>query len=61
MIQIRPERYSYGTLYKLQVSSDTSFKVLQMIELNNYVIKMPLNFDINSIVHMKNLVIYKTQ
>jgi len=49
------------TIYKLQVSSATPFKVLQMIKLNTYVIKLSLNFDINSTFDMKELVIYKTQ
>jgi len=37
------------------------FKVLQVIELNNYIIKLSLNFTISSIFDMKDLVIYKTQ
>jgi hypothetical protein len=32
-----------------------------MIESNNYIIKLPLNFDISSTFDMKDLVIYKTQ
>jgi len=47
MIQIRPERCSLKTSHKLQGSSTRPFKVLQMIESNNYVIKLPLNFDIS--------------
>jgi len=34
---------------------------LQMIESNNYVIKLPLNFDISSTFNMKDLIIYKIQ
>jgi len=49
------------TSHKLQVSSVRTFKVLQMIESNSYVIKLPLNFDINSTFDMNDLVIYKTQ
>jgi hypothetical protein len=37
------------------------FKVLQVIELNNYIIKLSLNFTISSTFDMKDLVIYKTQ
>ena len=61
MIQIRLERCSLETDHKSQVSSARPFKVLQMIESNNYVIKLPLNFDINSTFDMKDLVINKTQ
>jgi hypothetical protein len=43
------------------MSSDISFKVLQMIESNSYVIKLPLNFDINLTFDMKDLVVYKIQ
>jgi hypothetical protein len=32
-----------------------------MIESNNYIIKLPLNFDISSTFDMKDIVIYKTQ
>jgi hypothetical protein len=32
-----------------------------MIKSNNYVIKIPLNFDINSTFNMKDLGIYKIQ
>jgi hypothetical protein len=32
-----------------------------MIESNNYVIKLPLNFDISSTFNMKDLIIYKIQ
>jgi hypothetical protein len=35
--------------------------MLQMIESNNYIIKLPLNFDISYTFDMKDLVIYKTQ
>jgi hypothetical protein len=45
MIQIRLEQYPLETIHKLQVSSARPFKVLQMIESNNYVIKLTLNFD----------------
>jgi len=61
MIRIRPERCPLETDNKLQVNSARPFKVLQMIESNNYVIKLPLNFDISSTFDMKDLVIYKTQ
>jgi hypothetical protein len=44
------------------MSSARPFKVLKMIELNNYIIKLSLNFDdISSTFDMKDLVIYKTQ
>jgi len=32
-----------------------------MIELNNYIIKLQLNFDISSIFDINNLIIYKKQ
>jgi hypothetical protein len=60
MIQIRPEQCSLKTSHKLQVSSARLFKVLQMIESNNYIIKLSLNFDISSTFNTKDLVIYKT-
>jgi len=61
MIQIRPEWCPMETDHKLQVSSARPFKVLQMIKSNNYVIKLPLNFDISSTFNMKDLSIYKIQ
>ena len=61
MIQIKLEWYPSKTCHKLQVSSEISFKVLQMIESNSSVIKLPLNFDINLTFDIKDLVIYKTQ
>jgi hypothetical protein len=61
MIQIRPERCPLKTDHKLQVSSARPFKVLQMIQSNNYVIKLSLNFDISSTFNMKDLSIYKIQ
>jgi hypothetical protein len=61
MIQIRPERCLLETDHKLQVISARPFKVLQMIKSNNYVIKLPLNFDISSTFNMKDLSIYKIQ
>ena len=60
MIQIKPERCLLETDHKLQVSSARPFKVFQMIE-SNYVIKLPLNFDISSTFNMKDLSIYKIQ
>jgi hypothetical protein len=61
MIQIKHERCPLETSYKLQLSSVRPFKVLQMIESNNYIFKLPLNFDINFTFDMKTLIIYKTQ
>jgi len=61
MIQIRPERCLLETDHKLQVSSARPFKVLQMIKSNNYVMKLPLNFNISSIFNMEDLSIYKIQ
>jgi hypothetical protein len=61
MIQIGPERYPLKTDHKLQVSSARPFKVLQMIKSNNYVIKLPLSFDINSTFNIKDFSIYKIQ
>jgi hypothetical protein len=61
MIQIRPKRCPLEIDYKLQVSSARPFKMLQMIKSNNYVIKLPLNFDISSTFNMKDLSIYKIQ
>jgi hypothetical protein len=43
------------------VSSVRSFKALQMIESNCYIIKLPLNFNILSTFDMKDIIIYKTQ
>jgi len=61
MIQIRLERCPLETDHELQISSARPFKVLQMIKSNNYVIKLPLNFDISSTFNMKDLSIYKIQ
>jgi hypothetical protein len=60
MIQIRPGQCPLKTSHKLQVSSARLFKVLQIIESNNYIIKLSLNFDISSTFNTKDLVIYKT-
>jgi len=59
LIHIRLEQCPLKINHKLQISSVKSFKVLQMIESNSYVIKLPLNFDISSIFDMNVLVIYK--
>jgi hypothetical protein len=32
-----------------------------MIKSNNYIIKLPLNFDVSSIFNLKDLSIYKVQ
>jgi hypothetical protein len=61
MIQIRLEWCHLKTNHKFQMSSAWPFKVLQMIESNNYIIKLTLNFDISSTFDMNDLVIYKTQ
>jgi len=61
MIQIRLERCPLETDHKLQVSSVRPFKVLQMIKSNNYIIKLPLNFDISSTFNIKDFSIYKIQ
>jgi hypothetical protein len=60
MIQIRPGQCPLKTSHKLQVSSARLFNVLQIIESNNYIIKLSLNFDISSTFNTKDLVIYKT-
>jgi len=49
------------TSHKLQVSIVRLLKVLQIIESNSYIIKLPLNFDISSTFNMKDPDIYKTQ
>ena len=59
MIQIRLEQWPLETSHKLQVISARPFKVLQIIESNSYVIKLPLNFDISSTFYMKDVIIYK--
>jgi hypothetical protein len=61
IILIKLEQCPLKTRHQLQVNSAKSFKVLQTIKSNSYAIKLPLNFDINSIFYMKDLVIYKTQ
>jgi len=61
MIQIRPEQCPLETDHKLQVSSARLFKVLQMIESNIYIMKLPPNFDISFTFNIKDLIIYKTQ
>ena len=61
MIHISIERCPLETNHKFQVSSATLFKVLQMIKSNSYIIKLPLDFDINSTFDMKDFVIYKIQ
>ena len=60
-LHIRPKRCPLKTNHKLQVNSARSFKVLQMIESNSHVIKLPLNFDIIFTFDMKYPVKYKTQ
>ena len=61
MIQIGPEQCPLKTNHKFQISSAKAFKVLQIIESNSYIIKLPLNFDINFIFDMKKPVIHKLQ
>jgi len=61
VIHISIERCPLETNHKFQVSSATLFKVLQMIKSNSYIIKLPLDFDINSTFDMKDFVIYKIQ
>lgn len=61
MIQIRLESCPLRMSHKLQSSSVKPFKVLQMIESNNHVFKLPLKFDISSTFNMNDLVIYITQ
>jgi hypothetical protein len=61
MKQMRLEQCSLKTSHKLQVSSAKPFQMLQIIESNNYVIKLSLNFDISFIFDMKDFIIYKIQ
>ena len=51
----------FENISKTWVKNWVATKVLQMIESNNYVIKLPLNFDISSTFNMKDLSIYKIQ
>jgi hypothetical protein len=53
IIHIRLERCPLKTNHKLQVSSARPFKMLQMIESNNYIIKLQLNFDISCTFDMR--------
>ena len=61
IIQIRPIQCPLKTSHKFQVSNARLFKVLQMIESNNDVIKLTLNFDISSTFNMEDFIIYKTR
>jgi hypothetical protein len=61
MIQIGPEQCHLKTNHKFQINNVIPFKVLQRIELNSYIIKLSLNFDINFTFDMKNPIIYKLQ
>ena len=61
MIQIKLEECPLEISYKLQMISARSFKELQIIESNSYVIKLSLNFNISSTFYMKDLIIYKIQ
>ena len=60
MIQIRPERFPFGTVKKLQACSTGPFKVLKWIGLNAYVIDLPYDYGISSSFNIEDLVAYKS-
>ena len=47
MIRIRPERFPFGTVKKLQAHSARPIKVLNQMGLNEYVIDLPHDYGIS--------------
>jgi hypothetical protein len=56
MIRIRPERFPSGTNRKLHARSTGSFKVLQRVGPNAYVLDLPHDFGISSTFNIEDLV-----
>ena len=48
MIQIRPKRFPFGIVKKLQARSASPFKVLKRMGSNAYVIDLPHDYGISS-------------
>ena len=60
MIWIRPERFPFGIVKKLQAPSAGSVKVLKQIGPNAYVINLPHDYGISSSFNIEDLVAYKS-
>ena len=60
MIQIRPERFPFGIVKKLQARSASPFKVLKRIGSNAYVIGIPHDYGISSSFNIEALVAYNS-
>ena len=60
MIRIRPERFPFGTIKKLQARSARPFKVLKRMGPNTYVIDLPHDYGISSYFNIEDLVAYKS-
>ena len=58
MIRIRPERFPSGTNQKLHARSAGSFKVLQRVGPNAYVLDLPHDFGISSTFNIEDLIAY---
>ena len=59
MIWIRPERFPFGIVKKLQAPSAGSVKVLKQMGPNAYVINLPHDYGISSSFNIEDLVAYK--
>ena len=60
MIRIRPERFPFGTVKKLQARSAGPFKVLKQMGPNAYVIDLRHDYGISSSFNIEGLVAYKS-
>ena len=59
MIRVRPERFSSGTVKKLQARGAGPFRVLKRVGSNAYVVDLPNDYGISSTFNVSDLVAYR--
>ena len=59
MIRLRPERFSPGTMKKLQARGAGPFKIIKKIGPNAYVLELPPEYGISPIFNISDLKEYK--
>ena len=59
MIRVRPERFSSGTVRKLNARGAGPFKILKKIGSNAYVIDLPPWYGISPTFNVSDLIEYK--
>lgn len=59
MICIKPERYPFGIVKKLQAYSASPFKILKKLGSNVYAIDIPSNYGISSTFNVVDLLSFK--